>query len=132
MKIKRTLLLSFFIFLITFSIRAQQANDFEKLIVNDWSLKSFEVDGHISPPRERNKNDRMIFYTDKSVESISSEKVQKGIWSYDKVSQIIKVVDINNKFDMQLKLISVTNLECILEIENPKGTFVKLHMISRK
>jgi len=111
---------------------AQETKNFEKLIVNDWSLKSFEVDGQIFPPRERNKNDRMVFHSDKSVESISSEKVQKGIWSYNNDSQIIKVVDISNKFDMQLKLISVTNSECVLEIENPKGTFVKLHMISTK
>ena len=132
MKNKSKFFLSFFIFLISFFTRAQETENFEKLIVNNWSLNSFEVNGQSFPPRDRNKNDRMVFNSDKSAESISSDKVQKGIWSYDKTSRVINVVDQNNKFDMQLKLISITSSECVLELENPKGSFVRLHMVVTK
>ena len=74
MKIISKLLLPFFILLISFSAKAQETVNFEKLIINNWSLKSFEVNGQIFPPREKNKNDRMIFYSDKTAESISSDK----------------------------------------------------------
>lgn len=132
MKIKSKFILPFFICLISFFGRAQESENFEKLIVNDWSLSSFEVNGQSFPPREKNKNDRMVFNSDKSAESISSNRVQKGTWSYDKTSRVINVVDQNNKFDMQLKLISITSSECVLELENPKGTFVRLNMIVTK
>ena len=132
MKIISKLLLPFFILLISFSAKAQETENFEKLIINNWSLKSFEVNGQIFPPREKNKNDRMIFYSDKTAESISSDKVQKGTWSYDKISRIITVIDQNNKFDMKLKLISVTSSECVLELENPADTFVRLNMVITK
>jgi len=132
MKNKSKFFLSFFIFLISFFTRAQETENFEKLIVNNWSLNSFEVNGQSFPPRDRNKNDRMVFKSDKSAESISSDKVQKGIWSYDKTSRVINVIDQNNKFDMQLKLISITSSECVLELENPKGSFVRLHMVVTK
>lgn len=130
MKIKSKLLVFIFTILISYSGIAQETENFEKLIVNDWRLNSFEVNGQSFPPRERNKNDRMVFNSDKTAESISVDKVQKGTWSYDKTSQVINVVDQNNKFDMQLKLISITSSECVLELENPKGTFVRLHMKS--
>ena len=132
MKIQFKILFTFILFLINFSSRAQETENFEKLIVNNWLLKSFEVNGQIFPPKEKNKNDRMVFYSDKSAESISSDKVQKGTWSYDKNSQVIKVIDNNSKFDMRLKLISITSSECVLELENPEGTFVRLHMIATK
>lgn len=132
MKVTTKLLLSFFICLISFFAKSQETENFEKLIVNNWSLDSFEVNGQSFPPKERNKNDRMVFNSDKTVESISSEKVQKGTWSYDKTSRIIKVIDLTNKFDLQLKLITITISECVLELENPKGTFVRLHMVITK
>ena len=132
MKIKYIRLLTFFVCLISFFARAQETENFEKLIVNKWSLKSFEVNGQSFPPRGEYKNDQMVFNSDKSVESVSRNKVQKGTWSYDKTSRIINVVDYNNKFDMQLKLISITSSEFVLELENPEGTFVRLHMIVTK
>lgn len=113
-----------------FYVSAQEIKNVENLIVKEWTLKSYEMNGQTFPPKEKHKNDRMIFYSDKSVESISADDVQKGIWSYDKNSQIIYVVDQKNKFDMQVKLISITDSECVLEIENPKGTFIKMNMIS--
>lgn len=130
MKIKYTLLLTIFILLISCSGTAQVKEDFEKLIVNKWSLDSFEVEGQVFPPRERNKHDSMVFYADKTVESISKDKVQTGSWVYDQTSGIIKIVDHKNQINMQIKLINITTSTCILEIENPEGTYVKLHMIS--
>ena len=132
MKIKTKLILFSCTFLISLFAKAQETENFEKLIVNNWSLNSFEVNGQSFPPREKNKNDQMVFNYDKSAESISSNKVQKGTWSYDKTSRVITVIAQNNKFDMQLKLISITSFECVLELENPKGTFVRLHMIVSK
>lgn len=74
----------------------------------------------------------MVFNSDKSAESINLNKAQKGTWSYDKTSIIINVVDQNNKFDMRLKLISITRSECVLELKNHEGIFVRLHMIVSK
>ncbi|MBE0393881.1 lipocalin family protein [Flavobacterium sp. PL002] len=131
MKITSKIILSLSFILICLNAKAQETENVETLLVNEWTLKSFEVNGQIFPPRERNKNDKMIFNSDKSAESISTNQVQKGTWSYDKTSQIILVVDEKNKFDMQLKLITITKSECTLELENPKGTFVKLNMTSK-
>ena len=132
MKIKTKLILFSCTFLISLFAKAQETENFEKLIVNNWSLNSFEVNGQSFPPREKNKNDQMVFNSDKSAESISSNKAQKGTWSYDKTSRIITVVDKNNKFDMRLKLISITRSECVLQLKNHEGTFVRLHMIVSK
>ena len=124
--------MSFCTFLISHYVKAQETENFEKQIVNDWSLNSFEENGQSFPPREKNKNDRMVFNSDKSAESINLNKAQKGTWSYDKTSRIITVVDKNNKFDMRLKLISITRSECVLELKNHEGIFVRLHMIVSK
>ena len=131
MKITPKIPYLFLLVLLNFSVKAQEIENAELLLVNQWSLNSFEVNGQTFPPREKNKNDEMLFYLDKSVESISSDKVQKGTWSYDEASQIITILDKKNKLDMHLKLISITKSECVLELENPKGTFVKLHMSSK-
>lgn len=131
MKISSKIHYLFLLVVISFNGNAQKIENAETLIVNEWVLNSFEVSGQTFPPKEKNKNDRMIFYSDKSVESYSSGRIQNGTWSYDKTSKMIKVIDEKNKFDMQLKLISITKLECVLELENPKETFVKLNMISK-
>jgi hypothetical protein len=132
MKIISHSFFTFLICLVSLSVNAQDNDGFDKLIINNWTLDSFEVNGEIFPPKEKNKNDQMVFNSDKSAESISAGQIQKGIWSYDKTSRIIKIVDQNNKFEMQLNLISITSSKCVLELENPKGTFIRLNMIAKE
>ena len=131
MKITTKIFCLVILFSISFKGNAQEIENPETLILNEWTLNSFEINGQTFPTRENNKNDKMIFHSDKTLESYSNNEVQKGTWSFDGKSKIINVTDEKNKFYMQLKLISITKFECVLELENPKETFVKLHMTSK-
>lgn len=131
MKIISKLLFLFPIFFASCFSQAQEIQNVESLLVKEWMLQSYEVNGQTFPPKENHANDRMIFYSDKRVESISSDEVQDGIWSYDPTSRIITVVEKKIEFEMKLKLISITDSNCVLEIENPKGTFIKMNLIPK-
>jgi hypothetical protein len=61
MKVTKTLFILLIVLLGNFYATAQESDRAEILIVNKWLLKSYELNGEIFPPREQNKNDRMIF-----------------------------------------------------------------------
>jgi hypothetical protein len=61
MKIISHSFFTFLICLVSLSVNAQDNDGFDKLIINNWTLDSFEVNGEIFPPKEKNKNDQMVF-----------------------------------------------------------------------
>ncbi|NLU93234.1 hypothetical protein [Chitinophaga sp. Ak27] len=106
--------------------------NFYELICKEWKLQSYEEKGKKFPPVPEQKGDKMIFYKDNKVKSIESGYIQNGIWKYEATKSILTVIDNDTKEKAIMKVIKLTNDECILEYKDPEGTLLKMHMLPVK
>lgn len=126
---------SLFTFLIILSsnfVKSQNFDKFEDYIVNEWILENYEINGTKFPPKSGHENDKMIFTKEYKSESINNGISQKGTWKFDKLKGILLVVDEKNRFNMELKVISYSENNCILELENPENQKIKIFLKANK
>jgi len=126
---------SLFTFLIILSsnfVKSQNFDKFEDYIVNEWILENYEINGSKFPPKSGHENDKMIFTKEYKSESINNGISQKGTWKFDKSKGILLVVDEKNRFNMELKVISYSENNCILELENPENQKIKIFLKANK
>ena len=102
-------------------VKSQNFDKFEDYIVNEWILENYEINGTKFPPKSGHENDKMIFTKEYKSESINNGISQKGTWKFDKSKGVLLVVDEKNRFNMELKVISYSENNCILELENPEN-----------
>ena len=126
------ILFTFLIILSSNFVKSQNFDKFEDYIVNEWILENYEINGTKFPPKSGHENDKMIFTKEHKSESINNGISQKGTWEFDKVKGILLVVDEKNRFNMELKVISYTENNCILELENPENQKIKLFLKANK
>lgn len=130
MKIILKLTFTFFLFLSPNFVKSQTYENFEKHIVKEWKLESYEINGQILPPKSGHESDKMIFTEDHKANSINNGISQIGTWNFDKENGILIVVDDNYKFEMKLKVISYAENNCVLELENPENQKIRLNLIA--
>ena len=130
MKIILKLTFVFFLFLSPNLVKSQTFENFEKHIVKEWKLESYEINGQILPPKSGHESDKMIFTEDHKANSISNGISQVGTWNFDAEKGILIVVDDNYKFEMKLKVISYAENNCVLELENPENQKIRLNLIA--
>ena len=126
---------SLFTFLIILSsnfVKSQNFDKFEDYIVNEWILENYEINGTKFPPKSGHENDKMIFTKEYKSESINNGISQKGTWKFDKSKGVLLVVDEKNRFNMELKVISYSENNCILELENPENQKIKIFLKANK
>ena len=142
------LLFTFLIILSSNFVKSQNFDKFEDYIVNEWILENYEINGTKYPQKSghenekiilyRNwfktfhENDKMIFTKEYKSESINNGISQKGTWKFDKSKGILLVVDEKNRFNMELKVISYSENNCILELENPENQKIKIFLKANK
>ena len=132
MKIVLKLIFTLFIFLCPNMVKSQNFENFEKHIIKEWTLESYEMNGTKLPPKSGHESDKMIFTEDHKANSINNGVSQIGTWNFDKESGILSVVDDTYKFEMKLKVISYTDKNCVLELENPEKQKIRLFMVAKK
>lgn len=120
----------FFLFLSPNFVKSQTFENFEKHIVKEWKLESYEINGQILPPKSGHESDKMIFTEDHKANSINNGISQIGTWNFDAENGILIVIDDNYKFEMKLKVISYTENNCVLELENPENQKIRLNLIA--
>ncbi|WP_394759824.1 hypothetical protein [Flavobacterium sp.] len=130
MKITSKILLIVLVILNLNLVEAQEKENFENLIVNQWVLEKYEQNGEVSLPKGKHQNDTMIFYKNHKVKSISCNATQKGIWEYNSENQTITMFDKKNNLKMPLKIIKISNYECIVEFDDAKGEKRKMFLKS--
>jgi hypothetical protein len=113
-------------------VKSQNFDKFEDYIVNEWILENYEINGTKFPPKSGHENDKMIFTKEYKSESINNGISQKGTWKFDKSKGILLVVDEKNRFNMELKVISYSENNCILELENPENQKIKIFLKANK
>ena len=106
-----------------------QANHTDSLICKEWKLVSYEEAGKKYPPSPEQKNDRMIFSFNHKVKSIESGSVQNGNWQYDSVKNILTIVDNQTKEKAIMKVVQLSDRECVLEYKDPDGVLLKIYMV---
>jgi len=126
------LLLTFLIILSSNFVKSQNFDKFEDYIVNEWILENYEINGTKFPPKSGHENDKMIFTKEYKSESINNGISQKGTWKFDKSKGVLLVVDEKNRFNMELKVISYSENNCILELENPENQKIKIFLKANK
>ncbi len=126
------LLFTFLIILSSNFVKSQDFEKFEDYIVNEWILENYEINGTKFPPKSGHENDKMIFTKEYKSESINNGISQKGTWKFDKSKGVLLVVDEKNRFNMELKVISYSENNCILELENPENQKIKLFLKANK
>ena len=126
------LLFTFLIILSSNFLKSQNFDKFEDYIVNEWILENYEINGTKFPPKSGHENDKMIFTKEYKSESINNRISQKGTWKFDKSKGILLVVDEKNRFNMELKVISYSENNCILELENPENQKIKIFLKANK
>ena len=126
------LLFTFLIILSSNFVKSQDFEKFEDYIVNEWILENYEINGTKFPPKSGHENDKMIFTKEYKSESINNGISQKGTWKFDKSKGILLVVDEKNRFNMELKVISYSENNCILELENPENQKIKIFLKANK
>ncbi|WP_026724381.1 hypothetical protein [Flavobacterium sasangense] len=126
------LLFTFLIILSSNFVKSQNFDKFEDYIVNEWILENYEINGTKFPPKSGHENDKMIFTKEYKSESINNGISQKGTWKFDKSKGILLVVDEKNRFNMELKVISYSENNCILELENPENQKIKIFLKANK
>jgi hypothetical protein len=55
-------------------------------------------------------------------------KTDKGTWKYDSKTKVLTMVDNATKHKMPMKVIKLTNAECIAEIKDRDGMTLKIYM----
>ena len=126
------LLFTFLIILSSNFVKSQDFEKFEDYIVNEWILENYEINGTKFPPKSGHENDKMIFTKEYKSESINNGISQKGTWKFDKSKGVLLVVDEKNRFNMELKVISYSENNCILELENPENQKIKIFLKANK
>ena len=126
------LLFTFLIILSSNFVKSQNFDKFEDYIVNEWILENYEINGTKFPPKSGHENDKMIFTKEYKSESINNGISQKGTWKFDKSKGVLLVVDEKNRFNMELKVISYSENNCILELENPENQKIKIFLKANK
>lgn len=130
MKIILKLTFTLFLFLSPNFVKSQTFENFEKLIVKEWKLESYEINGQILPPKSGHESDKMIFTEDHKANSINNGISQIGTWNFDAKNGTLTVVDDNYKFEMKLKVISYAENNCVLELENPENQKIRLNLVA--
>ncbi len=126
------LLFTFLIILSSNFVKSQNFDKFEDYIVNEWILENYEINGTKFPPKSGHENDKMIFTKEYKSESINNGISQKGTWKFDKSKGVLLVIDEKNRFNMELKVISYSENNCILELENPENQKIKIFLKANK
>ncbi len=126
------LLFTFLIILSSNFVKSQDFEKFEDYIVNEWILENYEINGTKFPPKSGHEKDKMIFTKEYKSESINNGISQKGTWKFDKSKGVLLVVDEKNRFNMELKVISYSENNCILELENPENQKIKIFLKANK
>jgi len=126
------LLFTFLIILSSNFVKSQNFDKFEDYIVNEWILENYEINSTKFPPKSGHENDKMIFTKEYKSESINNGISQKGTWKFDKSKGVLLVIDEKNRFNMELKVISYSENNCILELENPENQKIKIFLKANK
>ena len=107
------------------------SKDFDNLICKEWLLKAYEEDGEKFSPAPEQQNDLMIFYKNKEVKSIESGNIQNGVWQYNSRTNELVILDNDTKEKTILKVLKLTQNECIIEYKEPEGTSLKMYMVPK-
>ena len=127
---KNSFLLIAVLFTLSATAQTSQANhNIDSLICKSWNLTFYEESGEKFQPGPEQKNDRMIFYFDHKVKSIETDNIQNGVWDYDPIRKLLTVIDNDTKEKAIMKVLKLTNDECILEYKDPEGTLLIMNMV---
>lgn len=122
---------TFLLLFVSSLVSSQNLENFEKFIVNEWTLEKHEINGQVLPPKAGHEKDQMIFTKDFTSKSISKGVSDIGSWKFDSTSGIFSVSSNRNDF-IDFRVISISEKQCVLEMETPQKQKIILYLTSEK
>ncbi len=114
------------------SLIAQVDNfTFDDLLCRQWTIKCYEDDGEVFPPKPEHQNDLMIFYRDGGVKSIENMIIKNGEWKYDPSRKILSIVDLETKEKVIMKVLKINFNEFVIEYKGPESSGLVMHMVPK-
>lgn len=109
---------------------AQEKTDsaFTTLLCKEWKLDFYVDNGEKLPPTPEQKGDRMFFYRNNTVKSIEGGEIQHATWKYDETRKIVTVIDNETKAKFIMKVVSLTNEVCVIDVRDPEGSVMRMQM----
>ena len=106
---------------------AQNFENFEKLIVNNWTIEKYELDGQIFPSMRENENDFIGFTADHMSKSINSDGTDIWSWKFDETSGVFTLTN-KGSIEVVFSVVSISEDKCILKIESPTDGEITMHL----
>ena len=122
---------TFLLLFVSSLVSSQNLENFEKFIVNEWTLEKHEINGQVLPPKAGHEEDQMIFTKDFKSNSISKGVSEIGSWKFDSNTRIFSVSSNRNDF-IDFRVISISEKQCILEMETPEKQKIILYLKGNK
>jgi len=90
-------------------------HDIENKFINEWTLKSVEVNNKPTPLNAKQKNAHAVFAKDSTYTNISDNGQESGRWYFDYKKQVLIFNDgRGDSQDIKIKIERLTEKECIL------------------
>jgi hypothetical protein len=90
-------------------------HDIENKFINEWTLKSVEVNNKPTPLNSKQKNAHAVFAKDSTYTNISDNGQESGRWYFDYKKQVLIFNDgRSDSQDIKIKIERLTEKECIL------------------
>ena len=131
MRISKNIICTFLVLLISSLASSQHFEHFEKFIVNEWTLEKHVINGHVLPSKEGHENDKMIFTKEFTSKSVSQGVEEIGSWKFDLNSATFSVSSSRNDF-IDFRVLSISENQCVLEMETPQKQKVTLYLKGNK
>ncbi|MBI2966821.1 MAG: hypothetical protein HYY40_03275 [Bacteroidetes bacterium] len=106
---------------------AQTVAEKEKLLCRTWKFTLSEEFGLENEPAAEQKNDSILFKSDKKVIMINSGVLTTGFWSLDKGGNFLYVTPDNSATKIMFGLKSITEDKLVLEFQTPDLVRTRYH-----
>ena len=117
------------LFVLVKDLQCQTEKEFEQMLCRAWKLQLYQRDGQIIMPAEDQKEDRMIFYSNRTLSSVESGIEQDGFWQFDEEYHTLTVGESGTLQFLQFNVIEISNQRLVLEFANQDGPALSMTMV---
>lgn len=125
----KTILISLLLLCGNNPAKAQQPVD--SLIINEWFLESYTIDGKKMPLSPNQKESRHIFYKDHTSKAVDGGGETVGIWAYD--SRINSIVITNSQqpdIKTLLKIKRITAKSMVVSVDGENNMLINMKAVN--